>query len=87
VPNYEVMPNYQTLTVTTKDGRAITGWLSAETEGSLTLRTAAGTEESVLRNTIASFTALGQSLMPDGLEQTMEKADMANLVAFLKSGP
>jgi putative membrane-bound dehydrogenase-like protein len=87
VPNYEVYPAYQTLTVTTKDGRAVAGWVSAESESSLTLRTAAGTEETVLRNTIASLTASSQSLMPDGLEQTMEKADVANLVAFLKSGP
>jgi putative heme-binding domain-containing protein len=87
VPNYEVYPTYQTLTVTTKDGRAVAGWLSAETEGSLTLRTAAGTEETVLRTNIASLAASGLSLMPDGLEQTMEKADLANLVAFLKSGP
>ena len=64
----------------------ISGWLSAEAEGSLTLRTAAGTEETVLRNTITSLVASGLSLMPDGLEQTMEKADLANLVAFLKSG-
>lgn len=87
VPNYEVYPTYQTLAVTTKDGRSISGWLSAEAEGSLTLRTAAGTEESVLRANVASLTASGLSLMPDGLEQTMEKADMMNLVAFLKSAP
>jgi putative heme-binding domain-containing protein len=87
VPNYEVYPTYQTLAVTTKDGRSISGWLSAEAEGSLTLRTAAGTEETVLRANVASLTASGLSLMPDGLEQTMEKADMVNLVAFLKSAP
>jgi putative heme-binding domain-containing protein len=86
VPNYEVYPTYQTLMVTTKDGRSISGWLSAEAEGSLTLRTAAGTEETVLRANVASLVATGLSLMPDGLEQAMEKADMMNLVAFLKSG-
>lgn len=85
VPNYEVYPTYQTLTVTTKDNRAVTGWLSSESESSLTLRTAAGTEETVLRANIASLVASGQSLMPDGLEQTMDKADLINLVAFLKS--
>jgi putative heme-binding domain-containing protein len=87
VPNYEVVPSYQTLAVPTKDGRALSGWLAAESESSLTLRTAAGTEETVLRNTIASLVASGQSLMPDGLEQTMEKSDLANLIAFLKSTP
>lgn len=85
VPNYEVTPSYQTLSVTLQDGRAITGWLAAETEGSLTLRTAFGTEETVLRKNVAGLTASGMSLMPDGLEQTMTKEDVSSLVAFLKS--
>ena len=85
VPNYEVAPNYQTLSVVTQDGRSFSGWLAAESETALTLRTSAGTEETVPRASIASLTASGVSLMPDGLEQTLEKADVANVVAFLKS--
>ncbi len=85
VPNYEVYPAYQTLAVTTRDGRAVSGWLAAETETSLTLRTAAGAEESVLRKDVATLTASGVSLMPDGLEQTMAPGEMAALIAFLKS--
>lgn len=85
VPNYEVAPAYQTLAVVTQDGRSFSGWLAGETEGSLTLRTAFGTEETVLRQNIASLTASGLSLMPDGLEQTMTKDEVSSLVAFLKS--
>ena len=51
------------------------------------LRTAGGAEETVPRSQIASLVASGLSLMPDGLEQTMAEADVANLVAFLKSDP
>ena len=85
VPNYEVAPNYQTLSVVTQDGRSLSGWLAAESESSLTLRTAAGSEESIARSQLTSLVASGLSLMPDGLEQTMAKEDMAHLVAFLKS--
>ena len=85
VPNYEVAPNYQTLSVVTQDGRSLSGWLATESESSLTLRTAAGSEETVARSQITSLVASGVSLMPDGLEQTMAKDDVANLVAFLKS--
>ncbi len=85
VPNYEVAPNYQTLSVVTQDGRSLSGWLAAEGESSLTLRTAAGSEETVARSQITSLAASGLSLMPDGLEQTMAKEDVANVVAFLKS--
>ncbi|MEX2512156.1 MAG: PVC-type heme-binding CxxCH protein [Cyclobacteriaceae bacterium] len=86
VPNYEVLPAYQAITVSTKDGRSISGWISAESENSMTLRTAFGTNESILRSNIVSIHNPGLSLMPDGLEQTMTKEDMANLIAFLKSG-
>jgi putative heme-binding domain-containing protein len=85
VPNYEVAPNYQTLSVVTQDGRSFSGWLASETDANLTLRTAAGTEETVLRKNITSLTASGLSLMPEGLEKTMDAADVGNLVAFLKS--
>ena len=85
VPNYEVAPAYQTVTVTTTEGRATSGWLVAETESSVTLRTAAGTEETVLRGSLASLAAVGVSLMPDGLEQAMTKEEMMSLLAYLKS--
>lgn len=86
VPNYEVAPAYQGLQVTTRDGRSVTGWLAGETAGSVTLRTAAGTEETVLRADLASLSASGVSLMPEGLEQTMTREELAGLIAFLKKG-
>ena len=76
VPNYEVAPAYQALSVTSQDGRTVTGWLAADGELSLTLRTATGAEETLLRREIVSLTASGVSLMPDGLEQTVSQADM-----------
>jgi putative heme-binding domain-containing protein len=86
VPNYEVAPAYQAVTVTTTDDRSVTGWVVAETEVSVTLRTAAGAEEIVLRRNLAGLTASGVSLMPDGLEQTMSPAELSALLAYLKGG-
>jgi|UniRef100_UPI0040492AE1 putative membrane-bound dehydrogenase-like protein len=86
VPNYEVLPAYQSVSVTTKDGRSMSGWLVSETENSLTLRTTFGTDEAVLRKNIASLGNSGLSLMPDGLEQNITKDEMAKLIAYLKGG-
>lgn len=86
VPNYEVLPAYQAISIETSDGRTLSGWILAETDNSLTLRTAFGTEESVLRSNIMVLNNSGLSLMPDGLEQTMTKEDLANLIAYLKTG-
>jgi putative membrane-bound dehydrogenase-like protein len=86
VPNYEVLPAYQAVSIETSDGRSLSGWILAETDNSLTLRTAYGTEEPVLRSNIVAINNSGLSLMPDGLEQTMTKEDLANLIAYLKTG-
>ena len=53
---------------------------------SVTLRTVGGTDETVLRANIASLAATPVSLMPDGLEQTMSKDEMANLISYIKKG-
>lgn len=86
VPNYEVLPAYQAIAVETNDGRSLSGWLMAETENSLTLKTAFGTQESILRKNVKSLTNSGLSLMPEGLEQTMTRSEVAQLIAFLKAG-
>ena len=86
VPNYEVLPAYQSVSISTNDGRSISGWLVSETENSLTLRTTFGTDESVLRKNIATLSNNGLSLMPDGLENTISKDEMAKLIAYLKGG-
>jgi putative heme-binding domain-containing protein len=86
VPNYEVLPAYQSVSVNTKDGRTISGWLVSETENSLTLRTTFGTDEAVLRKNITTLGNSGLSLMPDGLEQNITKDEMAKLIAYLKGG-
>jgi putative membrane-bound dehydrogenase-like protein len=86
VPNYEVYPTYQTISVETKNGNHVAGWMVSETENSITLRTAAGTDESILRSSIKELKNTGLSLMPDGLEQTMTKEEMNDLIAFLRTG-
>jgi len=86
VPNYEVYPTYQSIVVRTKDGGAFSGWVVSETDNSLTLRTAFGTDEAILRSNIESLTNSGLSLMPNGLEQAMTKDELADLIAYLREG-
>lgn len=86
VPNYEVLPAYQSISISTNDGRSFSGWLVSENENSLTLRTTFGTDESILRRNISSLSNSGLSLMPDGLEQGISKDEMAKLIAYLKGG-
>ena len=86
VPNYEVLPAYQSVSVKTNDGRYFSGWLVSENENSLTLRTTFGTDESILRKNVSTLSNSGLSLMPDGLEQSITKDEMSKLIAYLKAG-
>lgn len=86
VPNYEVYPSYQTLALETMDGRNLSGWAVSESTNAITIRTASGSDEEILRSTIKSLQNTGQSLMPDGLEELMSGAEMNDLIAFLKKG-
>ncbi len=86
VPNYEVYPSYQATMVETKDDQNLSGWIKAESDHSITLRTAYGTDEQILRSNIRSIYNTGRSLMPDGLEQTVSREEVNDLMAFLRSG-
>ena len=78
------MPIYTCYNVETKDGNTLVGLLAAETPESITLRQALGHEETIQRSNIASMTSSRLSLMPDELEKTMTKQDLADLLGFLK---
>ncbi len=84
VPEYEIMPGFANYEVAMKDGQTLAGLIVAETSTSLTLRRALGEEESVLRSSVASVTASNLSLMPQEIEKTMTRQELADLVAYLK---
>ncbi|MBI3192656.1 MAG: c-type cytochrome, partial [Pedosphaera parvula] len=85
VPDAEILPGYTSYEVETKDGRTVTGLLASETPTSVTLRAAQGVQETILRSNIASLSSTSLSLMPQELEKTMSKQDLADLIGFLKS--
>jgi putative membrane-bound dehydrogenase-like protein len=87
-PNAAVEPRFVNYQIETKDGRALSGVMKAETATSLTLVQGGGLEERILRNDIAEIRASNLSLMPEGLEQNLTPQDLAHLIAYLKqSGP
>jgi putative heme-binding domain-containing protein len=86
VPEYEIMPIYATYNVETKDGQSFSGLLAGETTANVTLRQALGLEQVIPRSNIASISQSRLSLMPQELEKTMSKQDLADLIGFLKGG-
>jgi len=86
-PSYAIEPHYVHYIVTTKDGEIHDGVIANETPGAVTLR--GGTEngdETILRSNIAEIRASSISLMPEGLEESMSRQDVADVIAYLRAG-
>jgi len=84
-PNREVAPNYLNYVVVMKDGRSLTGLIAEETAGAVTLRRAEGASDTIARGQIEEITSVGLSLMPEGLEQSLEPQALADLISFIRS--
>ena len=85
VPNYEVYPIYQAMTLQLQSGETKIGWIKSETEHALTICTAAGKEENLLKSNIKLMKNTGRSLMPEGFENSISSAEMNDLITYLKS--
>jgi len=83
-PNRSVSVDGRSYVLITKDGVVSSGIIAGETATSVTLKKPGGILESVLRSDIEELRFTGKSLMPDGFEQLLPPADLANLIAFLK---
>jgi putative membrane-bound dehydrogenase-like protein len=86
-PSYAIEPRFVNYVVVTTDGRMFDGVIANETPGAITLR--GGSEEgdeTILRKHIAEIRASSVSLMPEDLEKTLSKQDMADVIAYLRGG-
>jgi putative membrane-bound dehydrogenase-like protein len=84
-PNRAVEDKYMNYSISTKDGSQLFGLISEESAGSITLRTADGSERNLLRADIEAMQSAGISMMPDGLEATLTKPQMGDLLAYLSN--
>ena len=86
-PSYAIEPRFVNYVVTTTDGRMFDGVIANETPGAITLR--GGSEEgdeTILRKNIAEIRASSVSLMPEDLEQSIDKQALADVIAYLRGG-
>ena len=84
-PNAAIEPRYQAQSVKLNSGAEFTGIIVTETAVSITLRLPGGTEQPILRSDIATQTAPGKSLMPEGLESVLRPQDIADILAALRA--
>ena len=83
-PNAAVAPNYATYVVETISGLTYTGILATETASRIVLLRAEAVRDEIPRSEISEIRATSLSLMPEGLEQTLSRQDLADLIAWLR---
>jgi putative heme-binding domain-containing protein len=90
LPGKVVREGYTTAHITTKDGRTFSGTLQRESKTEIVLRDPVR-DEIVIAAKALDEKRVGGSLMPDGIDQSLTDAELADLIRFLselgKPGP
>jgi putative membrane-bound dehydrogenase-like protein len=84
-PNQAVEARYLNYTAVTGAGREVSGVVTAETPNSITLKSAGGTEETILRSDLKALTSSRLSIMPEGFENSLSPQALGDLIAYILS--
>ena len=84
-PSRSVEANFRTYSIRTTDNLVLTGMLASESKTSIEIVNSQGKKEVVLREDIEELIASKKSLMPEGFEGQMSRAEMTDLLEFLAS--
>ncbi len=89
-PSQSISLGFEGYSLRLKDGTTYTGYLSGESEHTLSLRMMGGIQMEFDVSTIESRLPMEQSLMPEGLDQVLTSEELIDLVGWLmdqKGGP
>ena len=84
-PNASISQGFATVSVETKDGKALVGFITAQTADKVEMRDIAGQVHTVKVANIKSKHELETSMMPAGLANSLTMEDFASLIAYLAS--
>jgi putative heme-binding domain-containing protein len=84
-PNRMFEARWSSYQIDTTDGRTLSGLIENETPDSIVLVMMGGLRETLPRSAIKATKSLDRSLMPPGLEASITKQQMADLLAFLNA--
>lgn len=82
-PSSSVVPQFQSYLVSTRDGTVAQGLIVRESDDAVELRTADLAEVRIPRGAIDEVAPSPVSIMPEGLEKTMSRQELSDLLAFL----
>lgn len=85
-PSYAIDPQFTNYMITTKDGGLHDGIIANETPGTITLRDGSREDQTLLRKNIVEIRASSISVMPEGLEKSLSRQDLADVISYLLGG-
>lgn len=85
-PSGEIREGYESMVLSTEDGRVLTGFLLDQDARSVVLRGPDGQTLAVDRTEIVSLEAVPVSLMPEGLLRGLTDQEIRDFMAYLRSG-
>lgn len=85
-PSYAIEPQFTNYIITSKDGGLHDGVIASETPGTITLRGGSEEDETLLRKNIVEMRASSISLMPEDLEKSLSRQDIADVISYLQGG-
>lgn len=83
-PSASVPRDFRLTVVATVDGRVVTGMLTAQSSGSVTIRTTNETVR-IARDDVEELKTLPTSMMPDGLLDKLDEDQVRDLIAWMMS--
>lgn len=84
-PNHDIAAGFEGYTVETKDGNALAGIIVSENNESIVLKLPGGATHTIMKTDIQSIAPMSVSLMTEGLESSVSKKDMADLLEYIKT--
>jgi putative heme-binding domain-containing protein len=82
-PSLTIAPEFRTYQIVTKDGRSWNGMIVRESSEALFLRTAQLAEIRLARKDVDELAPANVSLMPEGLERTLTRQELRDVLEFL----
>lgn len=83
-PNREVNPQFVAVRIKTTSDQILDGLIASENATSVTLKRPEGVVDTILKVNIDKMLRSTLSLMPEGLEKTVDPQQLADLIQFLK---
>jgi hypothetical protein len=82
-PSLVIGASYQTTTVVSEDGRSLTGLVTEDNERRIVLALPGGGRGVIPRHDVKSTRTSKLSMMPEGIEDLLDRRALADLFAFL----